>query len=564
MNQSTKNKLGMNKTILTAVFAIFIAQGLSAQEDIVRIVKTFEPTISEAKKPDFRPQIVDTVHVQPSFTYKIVPLQLQTSFTPEAINPAKLLPEVTHPAYGNYVKLGFGSNLSPLADVRLHGKMLKSWMWNVNGFHQSAYAGFKMNEQEYFPHFSESKLNLGARKYLKKHLLSIHSGIELYGTPFYGFDFDNALISPFLEDSLTRQRFILQQNSATLKSTAHSTNHFNSNFKIDHYSLWDKFDAAEHEISMEWGLEGEVKENPLEIETRLEYTNRTTQLDTLNEFLFELAPAIYRERDEWKFKLGFKFFTAISPDENAEIFIYPDIEFDFAMAEDFLHGYFGLNGEFTPGKLKPLAMENPFIYSGTPISPKRVSLHVFTGFKGLITNELKYHVRASYQQIKNQHFYQSMLMPDNTNQFTLLYDSTDLFRADGEISYDYKEKFSTGIKARYEHYFSQSNEDHAWLIPAFSAGLFANYNFQEKIEIGTEFQFLSGRKAKIGDPATPAIFTVLDVPMAFDWNLEMEYRYNRKVSAFVSFENLLGNKYYLYNYYPVEGFRVYLGIIYSF
>lgn len=551
----------MKKIIVTVIAGICLINQLIAQEDIIRITKTFEPTISDAKKPDFRPQIIDTVHIQPSFSYKIIPFQLQTTFSPEPIHPAKLMPEVVHPGYGNYVKLGFGSNISPLADIRLNGKLAKNWQWGVNAYHKSSFANFEKNGLEYYPNFHDSKFNLGLRRYLKKHLLSIQSGVEYYGAPFYGFDFDAVVPTHFAKENLIHQHFILQENHVKLKSTAHSSNHFHSSYEIEHYSLWDKGNASETEIDLHWELEGEVFELPLEIETSGEYIHFAA-FDTTNRFLFELKPAIFKEKEDWKFKLGFNFYAEIDPEENTEVFIYPEIEFDFALAEDFMHSYFGLNGNFESARLRRLVMENPFFMTTAPIHARRIPIHVYAGFKGLITNDLKYNLQAGYQQIKNQHFYQSALQADNTHQFIALYDSTDLFRANAELSYTFKKKVQVGLLAKYEHYFSMTNEDYAWLIPAFSGGIYADYNFQNKINVRTEFQILGERKAKL--PSLSSAYEILMLPVAYDWNLELEYKYNRKVSGFLAFENLLGNKYYLYNYYPVEGFRSYLGVIYSF
>lgn len=551
----------MKKTIIVAIAGMSLLQPLAAQEDIVRITKTYEPTISEAKKPDFRPQIVDTMQVQPSFSYSIVPFQIQTSFTPEKINPAKLMPEVVHPAYGNYVKLGFGTNISPLADIRLKGSLNKNWQWGLNAYHKSSYAGFKKDDLEYYPNFHDTKLNLGLRRYLKKHLLTLQSGVEFYGTPYYGFDLGAIIPQTFAKSDLIKQHFILQENHVKLKSTAHSSNHFHSGYELEHYTLWDKGNASETEIDLHWELEGEIYELPLEIETSGEYIHLASA-DTSNRFLFELKPAVFKEKEDWKFKLGFNFYAEINPEENTEIFIYPEIEFDFALAEDFMHSYFGLKGDFESARLRKLVMENPFLLTTTPMHARQTPIHIYAGFKGLITNDLKYNVSAGYLQLKNQHFYQSLKQSDNTYQFIALYDSTDLFRANAELSYTFREKINIGMMAKYEYYFSLANEEYAWLIPSFSAGLYADYNFQDKINFRTDFQMLGARKAKLPSIINP--YDILDLPLAYDWNLEIEYRYNRKVSGFVSLENLLGNKYYLYNYYPVQGFRAYLGVIYSF
>jgi len=264
----------------------------------------------------------------------------------------------------------------------------------------------------------------------------------------------------------------------------------------------------------------------------------------------------------WKFKLGFNFYTDIDPEKNAEYFIFPEVQFDFALAEDFLHSYFGLTGEYVPGKIKRLALDNPFIETSSGLQGTSTPINVYAGFRGKITNELKYHAKASYKQVKGQAFYYSHLNQSGDYVFGMIYDSTDVFQANAEIAYEFNEKITAGLTGRYDYYFSMSNEESAWMIPPYAAGVYLKYNLQHKIEVGTDFQVLGKREAKfVKSVSDTKTFTL---PEAFDWNIDVEYRYNNKVSAFLEFKNILGNKYYLYSFYPADGFRVYGGLIYSF
>lgn len=534
----------------------------AAQDDVVRIVKTYEPTISDARKPDFRPNIDDTSSVQASFNYQVVPYQFTTGFHPDAIKPAKLLPEVVHPHYGSYVKLGFGSNISPLIDVRLNGKLKKDWYWGVTASHLSAFSPFTKNEKEYYPHIQENLLKVDARHYMKQFVFSASSALEIYGTPYYGFDFEDTAALAIPEDSLLRQRYILNENKFSLKSRSQVASRAKNNFLLEHYSLWDKFDTQEHEIALEWELEHEIKNNPIEVEAGLSYLAHRSLVDTSDNFLFELKPRFIREKEEWKFTLGLDFFTSINPERNAEFYINPNVEFEFAMAEDILHSYIGLDGGFEEGKLKNLAKENPFVQLQAPMPGTHTPLRVFAGFRGIFSENLKYYAEAAYKQVKSQPFYYSLMNASGAYIFDVVYDSADAFQARAEVLYAFNEKITAGINARYDLYFSLSNEAEAWLIPPYTASLFFKYNLQHKIEIGTDFQVLGKRNAKFVEGGGLVTSTVL--PEAFDWNLDIEYRYNKKVSAFLQFENLLGNKYYLYTYYPTDGFRVYGGVIYSF
>ena len=49
-----------------------------------------------------------------------------------------------------------------------------------------------------------------------------------------------------------------------------------------------------------------------------------------------------------------------------------------------------------------------------------------------------------------------------------------------------------------------------------------------------------------------------------DANLGFEYRYNKKLSAFINFNNFAGKKYYQWTAYPVQGFNLLGGITLAF
>lgn len=50
----------------------------------------------------------------------------------------------------------------------------------------------------------------------------------------------------------------------------------------------------------------------------------------------------------------------------------------------------------------------------------------------------------------------------------------------------------------------------------------------------------------------------------FDVNLGFEYRYTKKLSAFIQFNNIGGINYEKYQDYPLQGFNVFGGLTYGF
>ena len=89
-----------------------------------------------------------------------------------------------------------------------------------------------------------------------------------------------------------------------------------------------------------------------------------------------------------------------------------------------------------------------------------------------------------------------------------------------------------------------------------------NYNLFEKIYIKADFVLKGGRKnpAVIFDTAT----TESEMEIIADANLHVEYRYSKRLSAFLQFNNLAAQSYQRWYGYPVQGFQVLGGVTFGF
>ena len=77
----------------------------------------------------------------------------------------------------------------------------------------------------------------------------------------------------------------------------------------------------------------------------------------------------------------------------------------------------------------------------------------------------------------------------------------------------------------------------------------------------------AGRKSPNGilnsDPSQSET-ELFDAGLIADANLHLEYRYNRRVSAFIQFNNIANQKYQRWMNYPVYGFQVLGGVTFGF
>ncbi len=547
-----------------------------AQDDIVNITRTYEPTISEARKPDFRPTIQDTLQVQPSFDYRIVPVQLSMSFRPEPIRAAKLIPSREEYRYGNFIRLGFGTNISPLVDVRLFHTYKRSWKLGLEAKHESAFPKFSLNDKDYYPHFNRSELKMTGTRFHHRNQIRTEIGFVSEGAPFYGFDFDSGIIPAF--DSLSNRQVSVLNAAAQFKSLNLSRNYFKIDYDFDYYFLFDNAETREHGVSLGAMATKGLRSYDLNLPLKLELFHWTNPDSTRTNVNIRFNPFVSKEKDEWKAILGLNSATKLDANDEWRFFIYPNLQFEFALAEEYLHSYFGFTGEMKDNFFFSTYSDNPFVSGSYWLKPTEIRKNIFVGVRGLITSQLKYHVKASYLEYRDLMLYRGEWNTMNTYQFQPLYTNADRFNGLLEVTYSFKNDLQVGLVLNYDQYFSFSQPqefpnsaiESPYFIPNWNGNLFARYDYNQYLSFSTDFTFLSNRTAlnlstydPLGMPILP-IFMEENLGEVYQWNLGVDYKYNSKVTAFLKLENLLGQKYWIYDNYPSQGFRARIGVSYFF
>jgi outer membrane receptor protein involved in Fe transport len=157
------------------------------------------------------------------------------------------------------------------------------------------------------------------------------------------------------------------------------------------------------------------------------------------------------------------------------------------------------------------------------------------------------------------------------NTFNVINDTVDVTTVDAQVSYIVADKINVIARGEYYMYAFQTQPE-AWHLPDWKATLSGSYNVKEKIIIKADIFAISERKALVYDSTSTFIGIdeigvstyVQTLPWMIDINLGIEYRYNKKLSAFVNFNNIAAMNYYQWNKYPSQGFNLLGGLTYSF
>ena len=137
----------------------------------------------------------------------------------------------------------------------------------------------------------------------------------------------------------------------------------------------------------------------------------------------------------------------------------------------------------------------------------------------------------------------------------------------GQLAYQKLEKIKVYGKGEYFAYGSEF----AWHKPDFKLTLSGTYDLADKILVRANVFVIGKRKTfsylPIEDVEVIAVTGdkyIYNLRPFIDANLGFEYRYNKKLSAFVNFNNFAGKKYFRWTAYPVQGFNLLGGVTLAF
>ena len=123
---------------------------------------------------------------------------------------------------------------------------------------------------------------------------------------------------------------------------------------------------------------------------------------------------------------------------------------------------------------------------------------------------------------------------------------------------------------------SALSEQTPWNLPGIEVNVRARHNFKDKLIVQTGVRTIAGRRGMQAVPETNSgvnfitnaeddlIGCAYDLANILDWKIRIEYRYNARLGAWLSGENLLNRSNPLLFGYNSQGTRVTFGFNYTF
>ncbi len=552
--------------ISAAVSLLMFFGAAKAQENInqeVKVIKAYVPVINDAYKISELPKIVDTNKVITKFNYEILPVQYKTVFYPKQIKPARLISEPLSKLYIGQAKVGFGSYLSPLAEVHIGSKRSKQLNWNILLHHNSSHGKIKneVNEKVYAG-LSNSLIN-GQIHYFAKKSKELTFGADFANKVNYYYGYNPDVISetihaPLLKDSIENQVINVFNIYGNWRTNYIDSSHVNYNIDLGWRTLSARGGINENVLKIETDLNYFFEKEFVGADLALNYYSYSGLDSAENGAVVKFSPWIGVFGDKWRIVAGVNTFY---DQARLEYFFSPRVSMHYNVIDYFLIPYVEVNGDYDVNSYKDIYYKNNFVDQLLVVKPTETKLNMTFGLRGNISSKIAFNAKIDYSKINNQHFFVNDTSLLLQNKFVVVYDDISRVRILGEISYKTSEKLFLSLKGNFYQY-TMDRELRAWHMPNFTLSLNARYVLQNKIILNANVFSIGKRYVRDFDRNNSIVEKQLQGLV--DLNLGVEYRLSKMFSAFAYFNNISAVKYYEWNNYPSQQFNVMMGVTYAF
>lgn len=562
------NKILFKRSLLlffTGIFSFFLIQqslGQNMQNDTVVIVKSYQPTISDAFKINDNPKIIDTVVERLNLNYTINPQVFPTTFDVNPIKAVKMVGEPLTKLYNGLVKAGFGTNVTPLGEFYYGTGRSKDHSIGVSFNHLSSSGEIKGYG---YPGFSDNNADVYARRIYKHCTLSADVEYNRNLVHFYGF---KPLPNEAINKDSIKQCYNKVGGQIRLNSTFPDSGKINHEVKFAYYHFSDSYNATEDFIGLNAALDKKVKllgksvsKQFAGINADVDFFNDLNKADTSNGAVIKLVPHYSASFDIMKLDVGIN--TSIKAANSSNVFFYPDVKISVDLYKNDFILYCGANGDYKKNNLMELTVENPFLNTGVFLQYSNTKSNYYGGIKGSISSCFSFNANISQSNITNLPLFFNDTTFNKLNRFTIIYADAKLFKTHVELSYQKNEKIKAMLISNYYQYTMLSEtESKAWQRPDMDLTFMMSYNLKNKIIMKAEIFAMGKSYAKLYDTAN--VMSIKTLKGIVDVNLGVEYRYTKVLSAFININNVAAIKYQRWYNYPAYRFNIIGGITYAF
>ena len=534
-------------------------QGLDVQE--VDVVEQFVPTIPPARKIVDIPKIADTVKVQKKPHYSTLSRQYQTSYQIDTIRAAKIKGEPITRLYQTYLKLGLGNTALPSFEGYYNSLRNKQWSYGV----EAAYHNSPAKAEGYDAAFQQTKIAAYGKGVFDFGILNTNISRKANVFSAHGMQDD-------LSEQYMHQYWGYSQFNVSLESKHNNRDrlrYFTAIHLSDLNEMTENNYSFESLIRKRFGAYDYSTGFKADLYTNNMATNMAFASDPETEGVYTLSARFYGDFYGVKVSAGFDevINNRMADTVGLNFYFYPNFRADYEIVAKIFKVYGGVRSGLKKNSYWSLSEENPFVlnafqYDGDAIDLKNTSsLDFYAGLNTYFNSDIRLGAEFSYADRKDMIFFARNENPNYyLNKFSVLYDNVKHLSVQANANWSPSDNKGITLSVVH-HFYNLTNLTYPSGIPSFETNLNGFYNLGDKIighlDVYSAYNRMAERTGQVGESLME-----IDLGNIIDFDLKVEYRYNKLLSAYLSGKRLIGG-YEIWQNYPVIPRQIQLGISYQ-
>lgn len=564
----------MKRTLLSAAFLIPFA--LLAQTEGEYVIQgIYNPTLIDAQKIDLRPEGIDTILPTLPVTYNLLPTRAEIPPRVDSLTAAKLnVEKALGQLYKGYVKAGFGLYSTPLGELYYDQGRNRKNGFGVHLKHLSSNGGL----DDVGPsNYSNNSVDAFYRGIIQKNEASGRLIYDRRRISYYGYPSNDSIENSIQNaPEATKDRLKQFYNDLGFAARVRSINEDSS--KLAHDVALEAHSYSNNSRSRETNIRASISAG---LQEKTEYYHATLLIDNnayrgypspdsadfrQNGTLIGLMPSVRTVGRKYFVRAGVGLYLDALGETTFHFF--PQAYAHYALFDNILVPYVGLDGERRRNSFRSLTRENPWLNPAPRLRNTSELFDLYGGLRGSFANNLGFDVRASFSSFDNMALFVNTPNPPFGDRMTAVYDEVEVTNFSGELTYS--RSTDLRLSARMDVYkYTTKVQDEPWNLPPYKLTFAARYSLRDKLVLKAEALFLARRPAyrapePTSDSSIVAVSTRTELDGFLDLYVGAEYRYTRRLSLFLDMSNITASKYERWYRHPVQRGLIMLGATYSF
>ena len=505
----------------------------------IEVTTNYIPDVAESKKIDIQPNLEEPKVETPTYNYIFPNAAYKPKSVYSPIDPIFIKKEPEEELHDNYLEIGGGNYLTSYLDANIYNTRDKYYTYGLQLNHHAASASKNPNQALY----SQNRIKaFGLRE----------KGNDLYAD----IDYQRNVVHyyGYLEDTTSRELGDLNQIYNDLNATAEwsiQKRKIENVLDFD-FNLFDKLGENENTFRATNTSSLKLGSGKLHIDLGAMYTT-LTETAIYDRLFIDIRPHYEFDYKKYTLDLGITLNYLNNFGSINVIYPAPFVKAETYIVPDKLRAYLGVTGELEKNTLRSLSYENLFLGNNTNYNNPR-GFQFYGGMNGSFKRFIEFGIKLQHEIIQDQYFF----INDTTTlrNFTTVYDDLNRTTISGEVKFDVNQNIDLRFRGNFYSY-QPNKENEAWHMPTYDASLFTTVRIADKIYINGGYFATSSRKSRDLSGTEYSLAAINDI------NVGAEYRYKKNISGFINVNNILNQRYELWNFYRAQGLNVLAGVTFS-